>query len=80
MLIALLLPGGMPAAPPAASAEGPAIVISRPQHNESKHGNTGVLPLEPVLQGIALTAGKGLRAGYFSPALPGVSTSLCSMA
>ena len=60
VLAALTFACSMLASQPAASAEEPAIVISRPKHDETIHDNTGAVPVAVALQGIAFAAGSRL--------------------
>ena len=61
MVAALVFSCGMLESQPAASAEGPSIVISRPQHDETLHDNTGAVVVTVALQGVTFAAGSRLR-------------------
>ena len=61
---ALALICGMLMGQPAMSAEGPAaiaVIVKRPQQEETIHDNSGVVPVVIALQGAALASGSRLR-------------------
>jgi hypothetical protein len=61
MLAVFVLMGGLFTSLPAASADAPVLLITRPSHEETIHDNLGDVSVVVTLQGTQLATGRHLR-------------------